>query len=551
MAFSGCPADESSNKDIAMDHISCDVLIIGSGAAGLRAAISAREADLDVCVISKGLPGKATCTILSAGVFAGVAAPDQTETHIQNTLQAGRGINQKELVEVLVTEGPTRLKELMEWGIKGEFHNGYLFTKGRAPVWGQEIVRCLLKKAKGLGVRFMGGMAVTSLKSFEGAAGVIAHSAVRGKWVGLTAKAVILATGGAGALFLRHDNPQRMFGEGYALALDAGAQLQDMEFVQFYPLGLAERNLPPFLIPPRLADHGRLFNSRNEDILEKYGIVERPAGERARDRLSHVLFAETSREQNEIWLDLTEVSDEQWHEDPFSASSWGVFGKQYGALDHPVRVAPMAHHVMGGVCIDVHGSTTVPGLFAAGEVTGGLHGANRLGGNALTETQVFGARAGAAAAEWVRRNAAVSHEEVMKELSVTPFGAKTDTAASEVSRIKTRLRNIMWDKGGIIRNRDGLFQALNAIEEIHTELLDLPEPNDPLALQRMLELRSAARVGALILAAAMRREESRGAHFREDFPEPDDENWLGHLRIESSQSSDEESSLAFDFRGAS
>jgi len=285
--------------------------------------------------------------------------------------------------------------------------------------------------------------------------------------------------------------------------------------------------------------------------LEKYGIVERPAGERARDRLSHVLFTETSRDQNEIWLDLTGVSEKHWHEDPFSASSWGVFGKQYGALDHPVRVAPMAHHVMGGVCIDVHGATTVPGLFAAGEVTGGLHGANRLGGNALTETQVFGARAGAAAAEWVRRNATVSHEMVRKKLSVSPFGPKTDTAASEVSRIKTQLRGVMWEKGGIIRSREGLFQALKAIEEIRTESLGLPEPDDPLTLQRILELRFAARVGALMLAAAMRREESRGAHFREDFPEPDDENWLGHLRIQSSPSSDEESSLAFDFRAVS
>jgi fumarate reductase (CoM/CoB) subunit A len=517
-----------------MEHISCDVLIVGSGAAGLRASIPAREAGLDVCVISKGLPGKATSTILSAGVFAGVAAPDQTENHVQKTLQAGRGINQKELVDILVGEGPARLKELMDWGINGEFHNGYLFAKGRAPVWGKEIVDCLLKKAKGVGVRFMGGMAVASLKVLEGTAGLVAYSAVRGKWLTLTAKAVILATGGAGALYLRHDNPQRMFGEGYALALDAGAQLQDMEFVQFYPLGLAERKLPPFLIPPRLADHGRLFNSHNEDILEKHGILERPAGERARDRLSHVLFAEIFREKGEVWLDLRGVSEERWQEDPFSASTWTVLGKRYGAWDHPVRVAPMAHHVMGGVCIDVHGATSVPGLFAAGEVTGGLHGANRLGGNALTETQVFGARAGATAANWARNNPAVSKETIVQELAVPPFGPKTGKSAPNLPRLKTRLREIMWEKGGIIRHREGLNEALSAVEEIHTESLGLPEPDDPLKLQRILELRSAAKVSALILASAMKREESRGAHFREDFPELDDKNWLGHLQIRSS-----------------
>ncbi|MBW1780484.1 MAG: FAD-binding protein [Deltaproteobacteria bacterium] len=529
-----------------MEHISCDVLIIGSGAAGLRAAISAREAGLDVCVISKGLPGKATCTILSAGVFAGVAAPEHIASHIQTTLQAGRGINQKELVDILVSESPARLKELVEWGLRGEFHNGYLFTKGRAPVWGQQVVQCLLTRAKGLGVRFMGGMAVSQLKIVDGSSGLIAHSVVRGQWLTLTAKAMILATGGAGALYLRHSNPQRIFGDGYALALVAGAQLQDMEFVQFYPLGLAERNLPPFLIPPRLADHGRLYNDHNEDILEKYGIVERPAGERARDRLSHVLFTEIFRKKREIWLDLTGVSEERWHEDPFSASTWEVMGKHYGAWDHPVRVAPMAHHVMGGVCIDGKGATTVPGLFAAGEVTGGLHGANRLGGNALTETQVFGARAGAAAVEWARRDPAVSQEAIIKELSVPPFGPKTDRSEWDLSRIKTRLRETMWEYGGIIRNREGLHRALNEVEEIHTEVLNLPAPDDPLKLQRILELRAGARVGALILESAIRREESRGAHFREDFPEPDDTKWLGHLRIRPSLS-ERNDHLGFDF----
>jgi fumarate reductase (CoM/CoB) subunit A len=511
-----------------MEHISCDVLIVGSGAAGLRASISAREAGLDVCVISKGLPGKASCTILSAGVFAGVARPEEAESHIRNTLQAGRGINQKELVEVLVAEGPERLKELAAWGISGEFHKGYLFSKGRAPVWGQAIVLCLLEKAKTLGVRFMGGMTVAGLKLLEGSAGLVAYSTVRRGWTAFTANALVLATGGAGALYLSHDNPQRMFGEGYVLALDAGATLQSMEFVQFYPLGLSERNFPPFLIPPRLADHGRLYNSHNENILEKYGILERPAGERARDRLSHVLFAEIFRQKRQIWLDLTGVSEERWKEDPFSASTWEILGKHYGAWDHPVQVAPMAHHTMGGICIDEEGASTVSGLFAAGEVTGGLHGANRLGGNALTETQVFGARAGAAAARWARRSSIPPDRDVMEQLVRPDVGPPSGKARVILPGLKTRIREVMWEEGGIIRNREGLTHALSAVEEIHAELMGLPEPSDPADTQGLLELRLAARAAALILAAAMRREESRGAHFREDFPKPDDKNWLGH-----------------------
>ncbi|MFO7600887.1 MAG: FAD-dependent oxidoreductase [Candidatus Desulfacyla sp.] len=529
-----------------MEHISCDVLIVGSGAAGLRAAISAREAGLDVCVISKGLPGKASCTILSAGVFAGVARPEEAEDHIRDTLQAGRGINQKELVEVLVAEGPERLEELAAWGISGEFHKGYLFSKGRPPAWGQAIVQCLLEKAKAIGVRFMGGMTAAGLELLEGSAGLIAYSTVRGLFMAFAAKALILATGGAGALYLRHDNPQRMFGESYAIALDAGAELQDMEFVQFYPLGLAERKLTPFLIPPRLADRGRLFNSRKEDILEKYGIVERPAGERARDRLSHVLFTEIFRERREIWLDLTAVSEERWKEDPFSASTWEILGKHYGAWEHPVQVAPMAHHTMGGIRINDQGATIVPGLFAAGEVTGGLHGANRLGGNALTETQVFGARAGAAAARWAGRDSAPAEKDIIAQLVRPEFGSLAGKAAVVLPRLKTRLRKIMWEDGGIIRNREGLVRALSVAKEIHAELMRLSEPDHPSDMQGLLELRLAARAAALILAAAMRREESRGAHFREDFAKPDDKNWLGHLRIRKSVPG-EEDSLVFEF----
>jgi fumarate reductase (CoM/CoB) subunit A len=529
-----------------MEHLSCDVLIVGSGAAGLRAAISAREAGLDVCVISKGTPGKATCTILSGGVFAGVPEANGPEDHIARTLQAGRGINQKELVEILAREGPKRLKELMAWGIKGEFHRGYLFAKGRPPVWGEAIVLCLLTRAKAMGVRFIGGMAVSSLRVLQGAAGVVANSAVRDKWLILTAKAVILATGGAGALYLRHDNPQRMIGEGYAIALDAGAQLQDMEFVQFYPLGSAEPKFPPLVIPPRLADRGRLFNRDKEDILEKYDIKERPAAERARDRLSQALFREIILDKRDVWLDLQGISKKEWCSDPFSASTWDVLGKRYGARYRPIRISPMAHHVMGGVCIDTDGATSVPGLFAAGEVTGGLHGANRLGGNALTETQVFGARAGAAAAACAQRSTTRRGKELIQELALPLFGPKTGRTASSISELKKRLRHIMWEKGGIIRDREGLSHALSAVREIHAEAMGLPAADDPLVLQRGLELRYAARVATLILESALKREESRGAHFREDFPEQDDNRWLGHLRIRKPLS-EKQGPQTFDF----
>lgn len=385
-----------------MEHRSCDVLVVGSGAAGLRAAIAAREAGVEVLVVSKAGPGKATCTWLSGGVMAGTPPGDKPDEHLERTLKAGRGLNQRELVQVLVTEAPHRLQELLAWGIRAAYVNGYLFAQGHPPALGEEIIGCLLQRSKALGVRFLGNLLVADLVMGEGASGVSAFAQQAGTWLGLTANALVLATGGAAALYRRHDNPPRMLGNGFRLALEAGATLQDLEFVQFYPLALAESGLSPLVIPPRLADCGRLTNSCGEEVLEKYGIAERPAAERARDRLSQALFREIHQHGHDVWLDLRGLRDDQWRIDPFAAAIRPILGERYGASHRPVRVAPAAHHVMGGVRIDAACATSVPGLFAAGETAGGLHGANRMGGNALSETLVFGARAGISAAAYAK-----------------------------------------------------------------------------------------------------------------------------------------------------
>jgi succinate dehydrogenase/fumarate reductase flavoprotein subunit len=517
-----------------MEHLFCDVLIVGSGAAGLRAAISAQQKGLNVCVISKQAPGKATCTILSAGVFAGTKEGNSPDHHLERTLQAGRGINQQDLVKVLVEDAPQRLKELKKWGINADFQRGYLYCKGRSPYLGREIVRCLLTKNEALGTRFISGHLVAELKPLlDGFFGVLAYSPGAGKGLSIGAKALILCTGGAGALYLRHDNPKRMFGDGYVLALQAGAVLQDMEFVQFYPLGLAEPGLPGFLIPPRLADHGQLYNTRGEDILKKYNILERPAAERARDRLSQALFTEIYKRDEKVFLDLRKVSVQKWCEDPFSASTYHILGERYGAINRPVQVAPMAHHTMGGVCIDAIGTTSVPGLFAAGEVTGGLHGANRMGGNALTETLVFGARAGEAAAAWVKNNDKAPSAELFNDAEVDKFASTLKTAEPNASRFMAHLSNILWKDAGIIRNRHGLEHALNTVKTISKDVLQSDTGNQ-LGGPPKSEILFGARVASLIIQAALKREESRGAHFREDFADQDDINWRGHLQVKLS-----------------
>ncbi len=514
-----------------MQHLSFDILVVGSGAAGLRAAIAARAKGLEVGVISKAAPGKSTCTMVSGGAFTGTREGDSPQGHLEQTLRAGRGINLQELVEILVTEGPQRLKELVDWGIKARFHKGSLYAAGRPPIWGEEIVHCLVSKNKSLGTRFMGGLLVTDLKMHAGQAGVICFSTKSDSWLAINAKALVLATGGAGALFRRHDNPKRMLGDGYILALKAGAVLQDMEFVQFYPLGLAEPGMPSFLIPPRIADSGKLYNNRGEEILEKYKIHERPAGVRARDKLSQVVFKEIYRLKEEIWLDLREATEEDWQRDPFSASTREIFGERYGAMHRPLRIAPLAHHVMGGVCIDPGGATSVPGLFAAGEVTGGLHGANRMGGNALTETVVFGARAGASAAAWARDNSARVTKNGFKDWEERISKRRSNKAKMDSDPFMKDIREILWTDGGIIRNKQGLKRALDEIEAIRAQAFGMDFGDNPRELQRCFELQFACQTAALILQAALQREESRGAHLREDYPDQDDEKWRGHLQV--------------------
>lgn len=512
-----------------MDTFSCDVLVLGSGGAGLRAAISSREAGLEVCLVSKGPIGKSTCTWLSAGVMAGSTGAGSSNVHLERTVRAGRGANQRELVNILVEDAPLRLEELKQWGILAEFKKGYLFSRGRPPVQGAEIVRCLITKNQELGTRFMDNFLVTDLVMTNGVGGVRGYQQSTGEWTLIAAKAVVLATGGAAALYIRHDNPQRMLGDGYRLALEAGAMLQDMEFVQFYPLCLSGPGLPPLVIPPALADFGRLVNEREEDVIEKHGIEERPAAERARDRLSQALFQEIYRNGERVWLDLQGLSEEQWRFDPFSASLEHILGTQYGAKQSPVPVAPVAHHTMGGVRITGSAATSVPGLFAAGEVTGGVHGANRMGGNALTETMVFGTRAGSSAAEWAQCQTERDREACLKQLERNlPEGRGSALTASALQK---KLRDVMWHDGGIVRNKEGLVRAADAVRELLDEVLCVPSGCEGRDLTNALELLSSTKVALLILSAALKREESRGAHLREDFPKQDDEKWCGHLQV--------------------
>lgn len=511
-----------------MERFSNDVVIIGCGAAGLRAAIAAAEEGRNVCVLSKAGHGLGTCTIMSRGHFAGTRTGWTSEQHRESTLRAGKSLNQGELVDALIRDAPERLDEMIRWGLQGVLKNGQLYAMGPPPVWGREIVRCLFERAAGLGVQFRSGLTMAGIGVVEGAAGVLCYAAERGEWVGFSSRALILATGGAGALYLRHDNPQRMLGEGYALALEAGAALRDMEFFQFLPLATAEPGRPQFPIPSTIASQGRLMNARGEEILEKYGILERPADVHARDRLSQVLMYEI-RSGDLVFLDLREVSEREWLADALGSGT--ILLNRFRAKRDPLRVAPTAHFCTGGVCIDPQGRTRVPGLYAAGEVTGGLHGANRMAGNALTEALVFGARAGKAASLWAGQTPPEEGKHIWEKMMPSLSGDLRIGTAKGSAELKKRLRKILWEDGGILRSKKGLLPAIEAATQIMDEAQHLSLKTAPPEVQNIIELRLGSKTAILILQAALRREESRGAHFREDFPAENDSRWLGHLEV--------------------
>jgi succinate dehydrogenase/fumarate reductase flavoprotein subunit len=302
-----------------------------------------------------------------------------------------------------------------------------------------------------------------------------------------------------------------------------------MEFAQFYPLIMAEPDLPAYLIPPYLELVGKLYNDQDQSIHEKYGLTEKPAALKARDRLSRALFTEIEVEASKVYLDLRGVTREDWCTNLFAAEFWDLFTGRCRVLERPVSICPAAHFSMGGLSIKADCSTTVDGLYACGEAAGGLHGANRHGGNALTETIVFGARAGAAAAEKARESQGGEPGPLARELAgQVPAGGKgKDSPAG----IKKELKEIMWQKVGIIRSRESLLEAETRLEELKNRLRGASLPSDPRKLPAFLELDLGLTTAGLIIASALRREESRGAHFRVDFPETDDDNWRKRNKV--------------------
>ena len=523
--------------------LSCDVLVIGSGAAGMYAALAAARAGSRVLLVDRSLIGRGGATVMAqmtVAVALGEEVPDAPEHHLADTLQAGRGLCDEPLSRLLCEEAPACIRQLDDWGVGWARKNGHI-SQVQAP--GHDRARCVYVDFVNTGpavsktlraqlqrtseVRRTGDLLVTELAVRDGVcAGAHAVHVASGRSVSIAAKATIVATGGLTRLYARNSASLNMGGDGYALALAAGAELTDMEFVQFFPIGhLAPRlvGMDPIMWDPfRYKLGGRLLNAERREFLGEEGRYAT-----ARDHATYAILKEVAEGRGSphggVWLSFEHCSE---------AELRGAFGPIIDRLAAngidltraPIEVAPMAHYHMGGIRVDAEMRTAVPHLFAAGEAVGGANGANRLSGNAITEALVFGRRAGERAAAL-----AASTAKPAVLAAAQTAGAKLEiNAAAEI----VALQAVMNEHVGPLRTKAGLERVLGHIAALRAQCTDIGAPRGAFDAQwlDLHDLAAMRLVAECIARAALARTESRGAHQRADFPETS-AAWQRHQRI--------------------
>ena len=526
-----------------MESMQADVLVIGGGLAGLTAAITARRAGAEVLLVCKRRPGRSGNTLIAAGNLTSLPEEDSVEGLAIDTFGGGREIADPALVRTLAEGAAEAVDFLQGCGVRllrvdgrlqarrvpGHSRARTLFPElGAVPVQtaGLTLTLPLLAEARRLGVRFAEGLMVARLAR-DGArvVGALARDGA-GHWLALRARATILATGGGGRLYAGSNNTRDITGDGYALALDAGAALRDMEFIQFHPaMGLTPVRI---ILPTTLFGDGAVLRNRYGErfLLDSVSGGEPGAG---RDEMSQAIDRElrAGRGVGEgVYLDLSQVPADLAA--TRYAPLWALLRRRGCDPAHNMPTVGLAvHFFMGGMVIDSQGASTVASLYGAGEVCGGVHGANRLGGNALLEAIVFGRRAGACAAAEVEGTPVGRFD--------LPRSGRGSWAPEDLSGLRNALRQLLWRYAGVIRSAEGFAAGLMEWQRLDDTYCSwrLAEPV-PLFLETGLMLRSAR----CILLAAQARRESRGAHCREDYPMLDDE-WRGHLRIEPGVGGDE------------
>ena len=535
--------------------VETDVLVIGNGGAGLRAAIEASRVNVEVLVVARTIPGKAHTTMAEGGINAALANRDPTdsvEDHFKDTVLEGAYLNDQRLVDVLVREIPDRVYDLEEFGavfdrtiegkiaqrpFGGQSHPRTCYVGDET---GHEMIMALVEEMRRRDIPHMDEVMITRLLTDGGrCAGALGLDMRTGGYLVFRAKATILATGGAGRVYQVTSNPDEATGDGYAMAYDIGAELMDMEQVQFHPTGMIfPESAKGILVTEAVRGEGGLLkNSKGERFMERYNPSQMELS--PRDVVARSIYSEIQAGRGTprggVYLDITHKGrDHIIKKLPRMVRQFKIFA-DLDITSQPMEVAPTAHHFMGGIKIRVEDnrSTTVEGLYPVGEAEAGVHGGNRLGGNALAETQVFGARAGSSAASWAKSRPSPKLDRGQVEREIVQLDSMF-REGKKPQAMKEQIRGLMWQYVGIVRNREDLMFALSELERLGRDSNELgvsggkkynPEWCDAIAIPHMLLVCEA------IVRSALAREESRGAHFRSDFPKRDDANWFVNINL--------------------
>jgi succinate dehydrogenase/fumarate reductase flavoprotein subunit len=530
-----------------VQSLTCDILIIGGGGAALFAAIHARDSapDLDIVVASKGLFAKSGCTRMVQGGYNVVLhAEDSFDKHYDDTIRGGSLINNQELAWTLVTQAPERVFEMensfgctFDRNTDGTIHQralaGQSFNRTihRGDLTGIEIISRLAEQVLIRDIEMLNevrGIDLLLDSSGQHVTGALLLDQHSGELIAVHASAVLLATGGAAPLYRITAASLEKSGDGLSMAYRAGAEFVDMEMMQFHPTGLIVDGslLNGTVLEEGLRGAGgHLLNADYERYMERYDPEKMERSTRDRVSRSGMMEIRAGRGTSSegVYLDVRHLGKEF-----LLKSSPGMYERCLTVGTDMetdlIEVTPTAHFQMGGVRIDSECRTSLGGLFAAGEDAGGVHGANRLGGNGVAESMVFGAVAGETMAKHVKKNARRPIDsDRLNRLSARLQGSAEVTG--EPYRLKSRLRTMSWEYLGILRDAQGLARVEQELNLIESELNNLPMPNhrggNP-DLHERLDAENLVDVARLIAAAAVLREESRGSHFREDFPETTD-----------------------------
>jgi len=509
-----------------------DFVVIGAGVAGLRAAIELAEAGR-VLVLAKKEVTNSNTQYAQGGIAAALSDEDEVSLHLQDTLNAGDGLCNSEAVKVLVEEGPGRIEELIAWGTHFD-RNGTKLVFGREGAHsrsrilhaqgdstGREILRALYAKAQSL--------KTISVVEFEFSTSLITEgervtgiSLISEKGIGeeVGCSAVLLATGGMGQLYRNTTNPDVATGDGVAMAFRAGAEVSDMEFIQFHPTALYLKKAPRFLLSEALRGEGAyLRNIELNRFMAKY----HPLGELApRDVVARAIVheMEVSRAKDPfVYLDLTHL-DAAKVQKRFPRIYATCMQHNIDITEDLIPIRPAAHYAMGGVRTDLHGKASLAGLYAAGEAAAtGVHGANRLASNSLLEGLVYGARAG---------NAMRSELRQARPRAGGPKKAASQNGPVDagIEELIGQIQDLMWNDVGIVRTWAGMQKSIQTLQEL------TPRVAHP-HTRRAHEAANLHCAGLLVARSALARQESRGAHYRTDYPDHDDKKFLRHSVVKS------------------